>query len=155
MCHLIKCVYLFSIGCERHESCVQVNKTPNHKVFLTDSGLLGAAELPCPHHVAVAALDAKEQTKRSIVGPPQPFWNQNISFFFLFFFENLTFFVNIPIMDVAFIVTNSDSDISYFAEIKVKIILMIVRSDPAHPHTSWFLTCEDPHRVVILENEDG
>lgn len=58
-------------------------------------------------------------------------------------------------MNVSFIVTNSDSDISHFAEVKVKIILMIVRSDPAYPHTPWFLTCEDPHRVIILENKDG
>lgn len=57
---LVKRVDLFSISSESHESGVQINKTANHKVLLTDSGLLGVAELPSPYHVAVTALDAEE-----------------------------------------------------------------------------------------------
>lgn len=57
---LVKSVDLFSISSESHESSVQINKTANHKVLLTDSGLLGVAELPSPYHVAVTALDTEE-----------------------------------------------------------------------------------------------
>lgn len=53
---LVKRVDLFSISSESHESCVQINKTANDKILLTDSGLLGVAELPSAYHVAVTAF---------------------------------------------------------------------------------------------------
>lgn len=37
-----------------------------------------------------------------------------------------------------------------FAEVKAHVVLMVVRSDPAHPHTAGLLACEDPHRVIVL-----
>lgn len=61
--NLVKCVYLFSISSESHESCVQINKTANHKILLTDTSLLGAAELSSPHNVAVAAFDTEENRR--------------------------------------------------------------------------------------------
>lgn len=61
---LVKCVDLFSIGSESHESCVQINKASNHKILLTDSGLLGVAELPSPHHVAVTAFYTEEDRNK-------------------------------------------------------------------------------------------
>lgn len=62
---LVKSVDLFSISSKSHESCVQINKTANHKIFLTDSGLLWAAELPSPYHVAVTAFYAEEDMKKT------------------------------------------------------------------------------------------
>lgn len=56
MSDLVKCVYLFSISSESHKSCVQINEAANHKILLTDSGLLGVAELPSPNHVAVTSF---------------------------------------------------------------------------------------------------
>lgn len=62
MPYLVKSVDFFSISSESHESSVQINKTTNDKVLLTDSCLLRVAELSTPHHVAVAALDAEDRT---------------------------------------------------------------------------------------------
>lgn len=62
MPYLVKSVDFFSICRESHESSVQINKAANHKVLLTDSCLLGVAELSSPHHVAVAAFDAEDRT---------------------------------------------------------------------------------------------
>lgn len=58
--NLVKCVYLFSISSESHESGVQINETANHKILLTDPGLLRAAKLASPNHVAVTALYTEE-----------------------------------------------------------------------------------------------
>lgn len=62
---LVKCVDLFSISRKSHESCVQIDKAANHKILLTDSGLLGVAELPSPHHVAVTAFYTEEHRGES------------------------------------------------------------------------------------------
>lgn len=62
---LVKCVDLFSISSKSHESCVQINKAADHKILLTDPGLLGVAELPSPHHVAVTAFYAEEHRGKS------------------------------------------------------------------------------------------
>lgn len=62
---LVKRVDLFSISSESHESGVQINKTADHKILLTDSGLLGVAELPSPYHVAVTAFYTEEDRNKS------------------------------------------------------------------------------------------
>lgn len=56
-------------------------------------------------------------------------------------------------MNVAFIIAYSDRHVSYFAEVKMKVILMIVRGDPTHPDTTRLLPRKDPHRIIILERE--
>lgn len=48
-------------------------------------------------------------------------------------------------MNVAFIITYSDCYGSHFAEVIMKIVLVIVWCDPAHPHARWLLSCENPH----------
>lgn len=63
--NLVKRVNLFSISSESHESSVQINKTADHKILLTDSGLLGVAELPSPYHVAVTAFYTEEYRNKS------------------------------------------------------------------------------------------
>lgn len=65
MFYLVKSVDFLSICSEGHESSVQINKTANHKVLLTDSCLLRVAELSSPNHVAVAAFDAIDRKYRA------------------------------------------------------------------------------------------
>lgn len=55
-----------------------------------------------------------------------------------------------PAMDVALLVPHGHCHCPDFAEVKAHVVLMVVRSDPAHPHTAGLLTCEDPHRVIVL-----
>lgn len=59
----------------------------------------------------------------------------------------------IPVMYVAFIITNSDCYISHFVYVKMWVVLMIIRSDPAHPDATGLLTRKHPHRVVVLVKE--
>lgn len=56
-------------------------------------------------------------------------------------------------MYVAFVVSHSDGDAAHFGEIKCWIILVVVRSDPADPHTRRLLPGKDPHRIEILKIE--
>lgn len=53
-------------------------------------------------------------------------------------------------MDVALLVPHGHCHCPDFAEVKAHVVLMVVRSDPAHPHTAGLLACEDPHRVIVL-----
>lgn len=53
-------------------------------------------------------------------------------------------------MYVASVVSHSDGDTANFGEVKVLIVHVVVRSDPANPHTRRLLPGEDPHRVIIL-----
>ena len=62
---------------------------------------------------------------------------------------------NIPAVNVAFIITYSDCNISHFADIKMRVVLVIVRCDPAHPHATGLLSRKHSHRVVILVKEKG
>lgn len=48
-------------------------------------------------------------------------------------------------MNVASVITNSDCYISHFIHVKMKVILMIVRCDPAHPHTTGLLPRKHSH----------
>lgn len=57
-------------------------------------------------------------------------------------------------MNVAFIIAYSDCHVSHFAEVKMKVVLMIVRGDPTHPDTPRLLPRKDPHRIIILEKEE-
>lgn len=140
MSDLVKCVDLFSICSESHESCVQINKTANHQIVLTDSGLLGAAELPAPNHVAVTAFYTEEDRKPCI------FVILNENTVFVFCLERSI----IPVMNVAFIIAYSDGHISHFAEVKMRVVLVIVRCDPAHPDTTGLLPRKHSHRIKVL-----
>lgn len=50
------------------------------------------------------------------------------------------------------LISQSNSDCSVLTEAEVVAIVMVVRSDPTHPHTGGVLTRENPHRVVVLRN---
>lgn len=54
-------------------------------------------------------------------------------------------------MYVAFVISYSNCDTTHFGEVKVWIILVVVRSDPANPNTRRLLPSKDPHRIVILK----
>lgn len=56
-------------------------------------------------------------------------------------------------MYVAFVISHSNSDRAHFGEVKGWIILVVVRSDPANPHTRRLLSSENPYRIVILKIE--
>lgn len=56
-------------------------------------------------------------------------------------------------MDFAFLISQSDNDSSDIVQLEAWVVLMEVRSDPAHPDTAGVLTREDPHWVVILYRE--
>lgn len=59
----------------------------------------------------------------------------------------------IPVMYVAFIIANSDCYISHFVYVKMRVVLMIIRGDPAHPDATGLLTRKHSHRIVVLERE--
>lgn len=78
----------------------------------------------------------------------------------LLFFTSLTSFLSLhqegsPVIYVAFVISHSHSNAAHFGEVKGLIVLMVVRSDPANPHTRGFLPGKDPHRIVILKNIIG
>lgn len=52
---------------------------------------------------------------------------------------------NLPLMDPSPFIPQGYSDCSVFAEVEVVAIVMVVRSNPANPHTSRVLTGKDPH----------
>lgn len=54
-------------------------------------------------------------------------------------------------MYVAFVVAHSNSDTADFGEVKVRIVLVVVRGDPADPDTGGLLPSKDPHRIIILK----
>lgn len=56
-------------------------------------------------------------------------------------------------MYVASVISHSDSDTAHFGEVKGWIKLVVIRGDPANPHTRGLLPSKDPHTVVILEIE--
>lgn len=56
-----------------------------------------------------------------------------------------------PVIYVAFVISHSHSNAAHFGEVKGRIVLMVVRSDPAYPNTRGFLPGKDPHRIVILK----
>lgn len=62
---------------------------------------------------------------------------------------------NIPVMNVAFIITDSDSYIPHFAHVKMRVVLVIVWCDPAHPHATRLLARKHSHRIIVLEKEKG
>lgn len=53
-------------------------------------------------------------------------------------------------MYVAFIITNSDCYIPHFVHVKMRVVLMIIRGDPAHPDATGLLTRKHSHRIVVL-----
>lgn len=53
-------------------------------------------------------------------------------------------------MYVAFIITNSDCYVPHFVHVKMKVVLMIIRGDPAHPDATGLLTRKHSHRIVVL-----
>lgn len=59
-----------------------------------------------------------------------------------------------PVVYVAFVISHRNGDTAHFGEVKVWIILVVVRSDPANPNTRRLLPSENPHRIIIL-NEKG
>lgn len=54
-------------------------------------------------------------------------------------------------MNVAFVIAHSNSHTTDFGEVKVRIVLVVVRGDPAHPDTGGLLPSKDPHRIIILK----
>ena len=53
--------------------------------------------------------------------------------------------LNLPVVNVALVVAHGDSDIAHFVEVKVKVVLVVVGGDPAHPHTARLLPRKDPY----------
>jgi hypothetical protein len=58
-------------------------------------------------------------------------------------------------MDIALFISHGHCYCPDFAEVKVHVMLMVVRGDPAHPHAAGLLTSEDPHRVIVLGTQRG
>lgn len=58
-------------------------------------------------------------------------------------------------MDVAFIIAHSDCYIPHFVHVKMKVVLVIIRCDPAHPHATRLLARKHSHRIVVLVKEEG
>lgn len=58
-------------------------------------------------------------------------------------------------MYVASVISHCDSDTADLGEVKVLIIHVVIRSDPANPNTRRLLPSKDPHRVVILKTGWG
>lgn len=58
-------------------------------------------------------------------------------------------------MDVALFIPHGHCHHPDLAEIKVHVVLMVVRGDPAHPHAARLLASEDPHRVIVLKRQRG
>lgn len=58
-------------------------------------------------------------------------------------------------MNVAFIITYCDCHISHFADVKMRVILVIIRCDPAHPHPTGFLARKHSDRIIVLVMEEG
>ncbi len=56
----------------------------------------------------------------------------------------------LPVMNVAFIVPNRNSNISDFCKIKMWVILVVVRSDPPYPHSTGLLSGKHPDWIIIL-----
>lgn len=56
-------------------------------------------------------------------------------------------------MYVAFIIANSDCYISHFVYVKMRVILMIVRRDPAYPDATGLLARKHSHRIVVLAKD--
>ena len=48
-------------------------------------------------------------------------------------------------MYVASVISHGERDTAHFGEVKVRIVLVVVRGDPANPHTGGLLPGEDPH----------
>lgn len=58
-------------------------------------------------------------------------------------------------MNVAFVISDSDRHVSHFADVKMKVVLVIVRCDPAHPHATGLLSRKHSHRIIVLVKEEG
>lgn len=54
-------------------------------------------------------------------------------------------------MYVSSVISHCDSDTADLGEVKVLIIHVVIRSDPANPNTRRLLPSKDPYRVVILK----
>lgn len=57
-------------------------------------------------------------------------------------------------MYVAFIVANGDRYISHFVDVKMRVVLMIIRGDPADPDAAGLLTRKHSDRIVVLVKEE-
>lgn len=58
-------------------------------------------------------------------------------------------------MNVPFIITDSDCHIPHFAHVIVKVILVIVWCDPAHPNATGLLARKHSHRIIVLKKRGG
>lgn len=58
--------------------------------------------------------------------------------------------IGLPVVYVAFIITHSDCDVSHFTHIKMRVVLVVIRSNPAYPHATGLLSRKYTHRVVML-----
>lgn len=58
-------------------------------------------------------------------------------------------------MNVPFIITDSDCHIPHFAHVVVKVILVIVWCDPAHPNATRLLARKHSHRIIVLKKKGG
>ena len=58
-------------------------------------------------------------------------------------------------MNVASNVTYSDCYIPHFVHVEMRVILVIVRCDPAHPYATWLLTRKHSQRIIVLVKEAG
>lgn len=55
-------------------------------------------------------------------------------------------------MDPPSLISKGYGDRAILTEVEVVAMVMVVRGDPAHPHTGWVLPGKHPHRVVVLKH---
>lgn len=56
-------------------------------------------------------------------------------------------------MDPPTFISQSYRDSPILTEVEVVAIVMVVRGDPAHPHTGWVLSSKNSHRMVVLKKQ--
>ena len=49
-----------------------------------------------------------------------------------------------PVMDVPLVVAHGDRDAAHLGEVKIHVVLVVVRGDPAYPNTGGLLPRKDP-----------
>lgn len=60
-----------------------------------------------------------------------------------------------PAVDVALFIPHGHCHDPDLAEVEAHVVLMVVRSDPAHPHAAGLLSGKDPHGVIVLGTQEG
>lgn len=58
-----------------------------------------------------------------------------------------------PVVDVAFVISNGDSNVPHFVHVKMEVVLVVVGGYPADPHTTRLLARKHSHRIIVLGKE--